>query len=185
MLVRHSASGERIGRRGNRDEIAVPHGIFPARGDDRFIAIAIWSDTEWQVLARALGITDDRFATAAGRRANEDALEARIAEATRRLDAFALAEALQASGIDAGPVQNEADLLGDPQLAHRDHFVTLHHRHLGALRFERTGLRLEGSPPRLDRPAPDLGEHTEPVLGELLGLRPNEVRRLVEAGVLV
>jgi crotonobetainyl-CoA:carnitine CoA-transferase CaiB-like acyl-CoA transferase len=187
-IVRFSANGEVEGRRGNRDEIAVPHGVYPCAGDDRWVAVAVWDDADWQRLVDAMGRPDwasePRFATAAGRRAAEDEIDAGIADFTRRSEPHALMRELQAAGVEAGAVQTFADLQEDPQLASRDHFVDVRHAHLGEVRLERCGLRLSESPGRIERPGPLLGEHNRDVLEGILGLEPDEVDRLVERGVV-
>ena len=96
-----------------------------------------------------------------------------------------LAEALQAAGIEAGAVQTYDDLLSDSQLAHRGHFETLRHPHLGEMQFEHYAIRLTEQPSRLEVPGPDLGEQTEAVLCDLLGFDRAEVERLVQEEVLV
>jgi benzylsuccinate CoA-transferase BbsF subunit len=188
MVVRHAASGESPTRAGNRCEHAAPHGVYPCRGDDRWIAIAIFSDLEWKLLRRQMGNPpfgqDPRFATAEGRLAHADELDAELARWTAQHDAFELAERLQAVGVEAGPVQDLADLNADPQLAHRGHFETLRHVHLGELRFERSAIRLSESPSQIRTPGPNLGEHTREVLSGILGLGDAEIERLAAAGVL-
>jgi benzylsuccinate CoA-transferase BbsF subunit len=187
VIVRASARGEVMTRRGNRAEDAAPHGIYPCAGTDRWIAIAVFSDAEWRCLCEALGASelagDPRFATLSDRLANEDALDAALAQWTRACEPFALMHRLQAEAVEAGVVQTCADLLEDPQLAHREHFVRLRHRHLGELAFEHYGLRFSDAPRRLEMPGPDLGEHNLRVLGEV-GYGEDEIRSLTEAGVL-
>ena len=182
MMVRFAATGEVMERRGNRDERGVPHGVYPCRGDDRWIAIAIFSDPEWRLLRRAMGnpafSEDPRFDFADGRRAHEDELDEQLGRWTRERDPHELAEALQSAGIEAGPVQTYDDLLKDPQLAHRGHFETLRHPHLGEMQFEHYAIRLTEQPSRLEVPGPDLGEQTEAVLCALLGFDRAEVARL-------
>jgi benzylsuccinate CoA-transferase BbsF subunit len=189
MIVRHGARGEVMRRDGNRCEFAAPHGIYPCRGEERWIAIAVFSDAEWRLLRRLLGNPlfgqDPRFATQAGRKQHEDELDAFLAAATREHDAFELMERLQAGGIEAGVAQDVEDLNRDPQLEHRGHFRTLHHARLGDLRFENYAIRLAESPPELASPGPNLGEHNAEVLGGILGLSDAEIARLAEAGVLV
>jgi benzylsuccinate CoA-transferase BbsF subunit len=188
MMVRHAATGERVGRRGNRDERAVPSGVYPARGEDRWVALAIWSDAEWRALGEVLGAPalarDPRFADAGGRRAHEDALDAALAEATRAHDALDLAERLQAAGVEAGPVQSPGELFADPQLAHRGHFVAHEQPGLGPLPFERSGARLSEAPGALPGRAPRLGEHSREVLCGVLGLADAEFERLRADGVI-
>ena len=186
-IVRASARGEVMARRGNQAEDAAPHAIYPCAGPDRWIAIAVFSDEEWGRLCQALAAPglarDPRFASVADRLAHEEALDAALAERTRGLEPFALMHRLQAAGVEAGVVQTCADLLQDPQLAHRGHFVRLRHRHLGDLSFEHYGIRFSASPRRIETPAPDLGEHTARVLAEV-GYGEAEIRSLAEAGVL-
>jgi benzylsuccinate CoA-transferase BbsF subunit len=180
-VVRCSANGEVPTRAGNRDAAACPHGVYPCTGDDRWIAIAVTSDAEWQALCGAMGVPS---AAAGDRFSDPDALDARIAAWTRGFDAFALAESLQAAGVPAGPVQDFQQLLDDPQLAHRGHWVPLRHPKLGELPFDRCGFRLSEAPGELRSPGPLLGEHNAAVLGELLGLGPDEIERLVREGVV-
>ena len=188
MIVRQSANGESEVRRGNRSERAAPHGVYPCRGEDRWIAIAVEDDDAWRALVAALGEPEwaraPGLACVAGRLAREPELDAQITAFTRPQDALALAERLQAAGVPAGPVQDFADLLDDPQLAHREHFVPLHHVHLGELLFERSGLRLSASPGGFERPGPNLGEHNRQVLGGLLRLSEAEIQDLVAREVV-
>ncbi len=188
MIVRYSANGESVERCGNQDERAAPHGIYPARGEERWLAISVLSDQQWEALRRVMGdpewARDPRLASEAGRFKRREELDLRLAEWTAQHDAPALMAELQAAGVEAGVVQTFEDLLGDPQLAHRGHFVRLEHPHLGELRFEHSGLVFLASPRSLEAPGPDLGEHTEAVLGELLGLGPAEIAELAHEGVL-
>jgi crotonobetainyl-CoA:carnitine CoA-transferase CaiB-like acyl-CoA transferase len=187
-IVRYSARGEVACRLGNRDPEAAPHGVYPCRGEDRWIAIAVFGDDEWRALAGALGspawTAAPELAGRAGRLREADALDRRLAEATREHEAYALMERLQAAGVRAGVVQTPADLLADPQLAWRGHFRRLPHPRLGPLACEHSGIRLEGHPPFLARAGPLLGEHNAEVLGGALGLPPGEIERLAASGVL-
>ena len=188
MMLRFSARGEVMQRDGNRDENASPHGVYPCQGEDRWIALAVFSDPEWRLLRRALGdppfAQDARFDTHEGRREHAAELDAGLARVTAQHDARALMEALRAEGLEAGVVQGMDELLEDPQLAHRGHFQKLAHVHLGELQFEHYGLRLSDAEPRLDSPGPNLGEHNDEVLREMLGLSPAEIQRLQAAGTL-
>jgi crotonobetainyl-CoA:carnitine CoA-transferase CaiB-like acyl-CoA transferase len=187
-IVRASAAGESPSRAGNRQPGAAPHGVYPCAGDDAWIAITVFGDDEWSALVAAMGdpawAHDVRYATALGREAHQHELEPRLAEWTRRFGAYALMHRLQEAGIPAGVVQGLRELLRDPQLAHRRHFATLDHGAVGPLPYERSAHRLSASPGGFDDSGPLLGEDDDIVLGEILGLAPDEIERLVADGVV-
>lgn len=183
-LLRYAASGRVTERRGNRHEWAAPHGVYPSAGDDRWIAIAVWSDDEWGRLAQVLGLDDDSLARMPQRKRRADEVDGLIAARTAGHDAFALADQLQTLGVEAVPVQDFADCAADPQLAHRGHFQPLTHPRLGHGHYERNGFRLSDDDGAYDRPSPLLGEHTRQVLGERLGLTAAELDTLAADGVL-
>jgi benzylsuccinate CoA-transferase BbsF subunit len=186
-IVRCSASGEAPSRRGNHDAHAAPHAIYPCRGEDRWIAIAVVDDASWRALVQVLGepawACEPGLASLGGRLARQAELDQRLAEWTRTHEAETLMQALQAAGVAAGVVQDFRDLLADPQLAHRNHFVRLRHAHLGELLFEQPGFRLSSAPGLVREPGPDLGADTRAVLGEALGLSHAELAELEANGV--
>jgi len=189
MIARCSATGEVMGRLGNRDENAAPHGIYPCRPvegpgepSERWIAIAIHDDTAWARLVDAMGrpawATEPRWASASGRLEDVEALDASLGAWTRDHDAETLMRDLQARGIEAGVVRDFPQLARDPQLAARGHFVRRTHAVLGELAFERSGFRLSETPGGIRRAGPRLGEHTSAILAEVLGLSPEAIADL-------
>jgi len=186
-VVQCSATGASPCRAGNHDGRAVPHAIYPCRGDDRWIAICVRNDSAWQALTAVLGnppwALESTLKTLAGRLARQEELDLRIASCTRERETESLMSELQAAGVEAGIVQNFRDLLGDPQLAHRQHFVRIAHPRIGDLVFERAGFRLSESPGALKTPGPDLGADTLSVLTEILGLSRQEAAKLVADGI--
>jgi benzylsuccinate CoA-transferase BbsF subunit len=188
VVARFSANGEIVTRQGNADDHVSPHGIYPCAGDDRWIAIAATTDAEWRALRTELGdpawARDTALDTVAGRLAARGALDAQLAEWTRAHARYPLMERLQAAGVPAGVVQFEPDVLEDPQLAHRGHWVSTQHPHLGTLLVERAGFRLSDGPGGYARCGPLLGEHTDAILSEILGLDAAEIARLRARGVL-
>lgn len=166
----------------------APHGAYPTQGDDRWIAIAVFTQEEWEALCRVLGredwLTDARFASVADRCRHDAELDAAIAEETRKHDARELMERLQKVGVAAGVALDQQGLFGDPQLAHRSHFVPQVHADWGEYPAELFGVRLSETPPVVQRPSPCIGQHNEYVLQELLGYSRDEFDRLVAEGAV-
>jgi benzylsuccinate CoA-transferase BbsF subunit len=189
VVVRCSANGEVQSRIGNHSEQCAPHSVYPARGEDRWIAIACPTDADWRQLVDVMEAPNwahgARFASNAARLLNRVELDAHISDWTRAFDAHELAGRLQAAGVQAAPVQDARDLLADPQLAHRGHFVRLRHVHLGEMMFERAGMRFSEGSGELRNPGPNLGEHNHEILGGLLGLDDARIAQLVEARATV
>ena len=82
------------------------------------------------------------------------------------------------------PVADFADASADPQLRARGHYVALDHPVLGPGEYERNGVRISGAPSDYLAPSPTLGQHTDEVLSEVLGLGDGEIARLREAGAI-
>ena len=171
-------------RMGNRSLRAVPHGAFPCRGEDRWVAIAAWDDAAFERLAASIGLEASGLGTLEARLARVDEIEAAVSAWTRDREALEVADRLQAEGIEAVPVADFGDLNDDPQLAARNHFVHLEHPVLGDSIYERNGFRLSDAPSGYTEPTATLGEHTERVLSDLLELPAGERARLEKVGAL-
>ncbi len=176
---------------GNRLEhpSAAPHGIYPASGEDRWVAIAVFSDEEWSRFADAIGrpawTTDERFASQRSRWENQDALDESIAAWTSQRDRYEVTKLLQDAGVRAGAVQNAQDLNEtDPQLAHRGVFFHMDHPVIGEARFEGVPVQFDGMSADNWRSGPLLGEDNEHVFKELLGVGDDEFAELAAAGVI-
>ncbi len=174
-------------RTGNRHPDTAPHNVYPAAGEDRWIAIEVWSDAEWAALCTALGqpelAHDARFATLAARKANEDALDAMIGDLTRPHDARALMAQLQEQGVAAGAVQTNSDIVErDPQLRERGFLTDLHHPVLGDFGHQRSPITLERADSQVMFRAPLLGEHNRSVCKDILGMSDAEIDALEAAG---
>ncbi|HJR19052.1 MAG TPA: CoA transferase [Actinomycetota bacterium] len=185
-IVEHAVDGEPPARLGNRSREAAPHGAFRCAGNDRWIAIAVWTDDEWRTLVSEAGdeqLVDDRFATTADRLANVDELEKHLEAWTITQDRDELAARLQARGLEANPLQDLEDCYHDPQLAHREHFRPMDHPVLGTHAHETLGFRLSDSPPAFTRPGPTLGRDNEAVYKGILGMSDAEYERLQADGV--
>jgi crotonobetainyl-CoA:carnitine CoA-transferase CaiB-like acyl-CoA transferase len=177
-------TGRPAGPRGNAVDYACPHAVYPCAGDDRWVAIAVVGDEAWEGFRRCLGwAVDPALATLAGRLARREEVDARVVAWTRERTPEAAAAALQAAGVSAMPVQSANDHRADPHLAARGAIVTVEHPEIGPERHAGNPLRMSRTPLAPPQAAPLLGADTEAVLTSVLGLRREEVARLVEEGV--
>ena len=172
-ILEHELNGRVWHRMGNRDLEFCPHGVYPAGGDDRWVAIACQSDAAWDAMCGVIGRDDLRsdpgLATASGRRAREDELDGAIARWTERRPEYDIQAALIEAGVAAHVVQNSPECVKDPQLRHRRHFVAVLHASLGEMVVENTRSVLSRTPSRVERAGPELGEHNVAVLADILG----------------
>ena len=164
------SGGPEQARRGNRSQGMAPHGVFPVKGDDRWIAIVAPDNVAWNGFERVLGSFGPGLDTLAGRLAAIDALEAAIADRTVTWEGQALMAALQAEGVTAGIVQTAADIVDtDPQLRHRNHWQRMVQPGIGDMLYNAPPWRFSVTPSSLRGPAPLLGEHTKTIVEEDLG----------------
>jgi crotonobetainyl-CoA:carnitine CoA-transferase CaiB-like acyl-CoA transferase len=177
------AGGDVIPEGNHRPDMA-PHNAYPAAGDDSWIAIAARSDAEWQVLAGLIGggATLPRFATLAGRKADEVVLDVLIADWTRGQDRHALAAHLQAEGIPAAAVETAPDLARSDYLRHRGFFTELTHAVAGTHDHPGLPFHSETAQGSARFAAPGYGEGNRHILSEVLGLPEDEVRALLASG---
>ncbi len=183
-LLDYELDGVIGSRIGNRSQRAVPHGAFPCAGDDRWVAIACWTDGEWASLSGIIGFDDPSLATLTARLERVDDVEAAVQAWTATRVREEIADLLQAAGIEAVPVQDFGDVHDDPQVAFRQHFVPLTHPYMGDGLYERNGTRLGDAPSAYARSGPTLGQDTEWVLREVLGHSPDEQEKLAADGAL-
>ena len=173
---------------GNRHLWACPHGAFRCQGDDRWCAIAVFSDEEWQNLCRAMGnpdwSADPKWSTMESRKANENELEMLIEQWTVEHPPQQIMSILQRSEVRSGIVQSAEDIVGDPQLEHRHHFRSVVHPEVGQHLVEAPAFALSETPAEMKLPAPCMGEHNEYVCTEILGMSDEEFLELVVSGVL-
>ncbi|MEO8538582.1 MAG: CoA transferase [bacterium] len=187
-LIDYLANGVNPEPLGNRHPFGMqaPHGIYPAAGEDRWVAIACEGDAEWKRLAILVGdsAAEARFATLAGRMEAQDELDALISSWTRSRDANEIGDLLQAAGIAAGAVQNARDLSTDPQLANRKFFSTANSAHWGDYGIDQFPATFNGERPAIYDGVHAIGEDTFDVAVELLGLGDEELAELLGSGAL-
>jgi crotonobetainyl-CoA:carnitine CoA-transferase CaiB-like acyl-CoA transferase len=187
-LLDYEVNGHILEPDGNRDPAMAPHGVFRCAGDERWVAIAVQDDAQWRVLCEVMHqsdlAADQRYATLAGRKRHEDAIEREIEQWTASRSAEQVQDELIARGIAAHVVSNADDIHNDPQFRHRDHYVTVRHPELGEIIVENSRFRLSRTPAQITRPGPVYGQDADFVLSQILGLSSDEITDLAVAGAL-
>ena len=185
----YSANGRIATRVGNRRLGFAPHGVYRCQGEDEWCSIAVRTDEEWQALCAVMGTPawtlEARFANRESRERHAEALDSHVAAWTTQRPAQTVMEHLQQAGVPAALVHTADTLEHDPQLTHRQHYARVQHPRIGENVIDNYAFRLSATPGGVTEPAPLLGQHNDYVLGELLGLSPDEIAQLTEAGVVV
>lgn len=186
-VLEYISSGREPSRIGNSSHYAVPHGVYRCQGDDRWCAIAVSSNEEWTNLCKVIGkpeyIEDSRFNTLINRKKNEDEINELISDWTAELTAEEVMAQLQAASVPAGVVKNTADVYDDPQLRQRNIFWSMEHSEMGTFTHLGQSFQLSKTPAQAYSPSPLLGEHTEYVCTQMLGMSDDEFVELVVKGV--
>ena len=170
---------------GNRRKGAWPSGVYPASGENEWIAIEVTSDEAWASLARLLGGTalDARWRASEARASGADEVDSLVEAWTRarnREDALAhLAEA----GVPAAPVNCEADILAGEPFLTTGFFEPFEREHVGTHLYPSLPVHRQGVRPQPPGAAPTLGEHNGSIL-EALGVGPERIGGLRHAGII-
>lgn len=181
-LIEFEFTGRTRDRATVDDSAMAPHGAFPARGEDAWVALSVATEPQWHALLAAMDnprwASDARFATPLLRRRNRAALNEHVAQWTMRFDRHELACDLQSRGIPAAPVLAPADLLQDPSLAAGAFFQYVEHKAAGRHPYPSFPARIDGEHPPIRKVGPMLGEDNHYVLSKILGLSAAEIARL-------
>jgi benzylsuccinate CoA-transferase BbsF subunit len=187
-LLDYTVRGHSQERAGNTDAHLAPHGVYPAAGQDRWLAITVRTEAQWQALCEVMRRPDlghdSRFATLAARLRHRETLETIVATWTQAHSAQDAEAMLQARGVPASAVLNSQELYDDPQLTHRGHFVELPDPLHGTTTVEGSRFRLSRTPARVERAGPTLGRDNQYVLETILGYSPERIAALTTAGIL-
>ena len=174
------------GRTGNQSKRYSPHGVYRCQGDDRWVAIAVAADDQWPALCHVLGLdalaVNPALTTLEGRKAAAGEIDDAISGKTAFCDDWSLAQALQAAGVPASPVETVGDLVGRDPLG-KSLFKEIDHPAGVTMLLQHEPVMWNGQRLPLER-APFLGEHTAEVLGALLGLDGQALSDLAAEGVI-
>ena len=174
------------GRMGNAHMNIVPYHVF--RAADGFLIVAVGNDGQFASFCRVLGVpewaADARFSTNPQRVRHRDLLVGMISERMATRPARAWLDDLEPSGVPCGPINDLDQVFADPQVRHRRMKVTAPHAAAGEVTMVANPIKFSATPIAHDRGPPLLGEHTEEVLGGVLGLDSAAISALRERGAI-
>lgn len=184
-----AAAGQEPHRTGNDHAKMVPHGVYPAAGDDRWLSIAVATDAEWHAMAGVMGAgelaSDARFVEAQARHTNRRELDEIVSRWTKTLDANVAAQRLQAAGVAAHASWTTPEIAADLHLHAREAIVDVAEPDGKIRAAVGVPMRLSKGPEiGISRGTPKLGEHEDYVYGDLLGMSRSERQVLEEAEVI-
>jgi len=188
-MMEYSVNGRDIGRLENRDIAMAPHSVYKCRGFDKWIAIAVTNEDEWISFCQATGhdqwATDERFSDPLTRWHNQGELDHLITEWTLQHTDYEVMHILQKAEVAAGPILTAEGLSEDPHLNERGCFIPLGTAPNGAPYVQVAHpWRLSDSPKPFYSLAPDMGQHNEHVLTDILGMSQEEIANLARDNVL-
>ncbi|MGK2964135.1 MAG: CaiB/BaiF CoA transferase family protein [Tepidiformaceae bacterium] len=186
LVLDYTVNGKLNEGRGHESWYASPHGTYRVDGKERYVAIACATPGQWQALKSVapLSAFDDPTLDRLDARLTRDSeIDAALSAWLADKEAFAVVAELKAAGVPAAVVQRPSDLYEDAQLAHRGFFVMCDHTKMGPTPYD--GLvTIFSETPGIVTAAPCLGEHTEYVMRELLGVGEEEMVEYLVAGAL-
>ncbi|NEU31405.1 CoA transferase [bacterium LRH843] len=173
-------------RIGNEHGNIAPYESFDC--EDKPIVIAAGNDRLYSKLCHALNrpewITDERFQTNPERLKHRTSLKELIQSVLKTKQADEWTELLSQQGIPCGAVNNIKQVFEHPQVRYRKAVEEVMHPKLGAIRVTRSPIRFSKTSTEISKPPPELGEHTDEILVQELGLTLKELKKLRENGVI-
>jgi CoA:oxalate CoA-transferase len=188
-FMRYFATGKEPGPIGTRHPLATPFQAFPTK--DGYLVLALWggAENQWEMLCALLGkpelIYDERFATNDARTENHAELESYLNEAMRERSTQEWLDEFDKIGIPCGPLNTIPEAAEHPQVQAREMLVDVEHPVAGTLPLSNTPVRLSRTPGGIKGPSPAIGQHSDEVLREMLGVAEDEIASLRESGVIL
>jgi len=184
--MNYLATGENPPRLGNQHPNIVPYQVFPTA--DGYIVLSVGNDPTFKRFCDVTGqqalLADPRFATNAARVENRDLVTATLKPVMQSRNTTDWVDALEAASIGCGPINTLEQVFADPHVQARGVVVEMPHASGETVKVIANPVRLSATPPTYRHAAPLLGQHTQEVLTELLGLTPDEIATL-RAGKII
>ena len=183
-ILHTSVTGNNPERQGNFHPNAVPHNVYPCLGDDQWLLIQIFEESQWLSLCHIVGDELVGFGSKAERLEQVVALNEVIANWTRPQEAEVLMLKLQQAGIPAVMCLSSKRLVENPHLKERGFWQWLDRAVVGHQPNPSAPYLVDGERVSIDAPAPTLGQQNREVLKDLLGLDDDRLAYLASAGVV-
>ncbi len=186
MIGDYFSTGTIAGPMGTAYKALLPYQTFRTKTQD--LALAVGSDKLWLEFCPLIGCSDmthdPRFATNSARMQNRKALIDRLQEVFLTRSFAEWETILVGAGIPMGSINNVKQVVEHPQVVARGAIVDMVHPRAGNVRVVGVPIRMSATPGSVRTPSPSLGEHTEAVLSDVLGMTTNEIETLRGAGGL-
>ena len=186
MATNYFVSGNSPVRMGNAHPNVTPYGLYDTA--DGHLVIAVDNDRQFAQLCDVLGLpgfaSDPRFVSNAMRLKNRTVMDERLCIEIKKWETKKLHDALNEANVPCGAVNSIHQVFDDPHIKHRQMKTTLKHSLSGTISVASNPIKLSKTPVTYRLAPPLLGEHTEEVLTNDLGLGNNEIARLRTAAVI-
>ena len=187
LILDYTVNGHVAPPSGHESLYASPHGVYRTHGIEEFITIACETTEHWRALrsvAPLSAFSGPEFDDLHTRMANDAAIDAALDQWCAGFEVSDLVTKLKRAGVPAASALRPSELYDDAQLKHRDFFKWLHHTAMGPTPYDGPVSLFSATPPQYFA-APCLGEHTELVLKQFLGMSEDEIIRYAEEGTFV
>ena len=186
QAMNYLVSGKAPTMMGNAHPNIVPYEAYKTADD--YIILAVGNDGQYRRFCEAAGrvdLADDpRFATNRGRVENRGVLGPMLNEIIAAKPRTFWLEALEKVGVPCGPINNLQQIFNDPHVQARETRRDVDHPVAGSVPTVANPIRFSESPIEYDRPPPVLGQHTDEVLGDVIGIDAAEIAKLRDGGVV-
>ncbi|HJL61180.1 MAG TPA: CoA transferase [Pseudomonadales bacterium] len=179
-ILAASYGTDSISHGNNHPDMAL-QGIYPCKGLDKWIAISVRNEVEWNDFESIVGLSG--YDTESAREENANQLYSVISDWTRSRQPEQVSEQLQATGIPAEEVLDILRILDHPHLAAKQWFIPVSHPDLQTCLHGGFPWQFSSSELVVSRPAPRIGEHSIEILSEDLGLSAGEIQELINANI--